>query len=601
MKNLKLAQKIFVLSGITILVFCLTIGWVYQQTRTNLYEGKNSDVKHAVESLWGVINHYAALEKKGEIESAEARRLAREAVASSRYDGQNYFWINDLEPRMIMHPIKPELDGKVLAQSKDADGKALFVEMADVARDSGEGFVSYKWAKPGFSKPVAKTSFVKLVPEWGWVLGSGLYLDDVEAELSKIFYATLSVVALVTLSILALVLWVARGISRPMQKSIEMLQQIENGRLDIRLNLNQRDEVGQMASAMDRFADSLKNEIVTPLQQLANGDLTFSVTPRDESDLVRGALMKVGQDMNSLMAQIQGAGEQIASGSMQVSDAGESLSQGATEQASSLEEISSSMNELASQTRQNAEYATQADQLSRSARSSAQSGEDTMKQMVEAMGEINASGQCISKIIKVIDEIAFQTNLLALNAAVEAARAGQHGKGFAVVAEEVRNLAARSAKAAQETSELIESSVSKAENGARIAERTSRELQEIVKGISQVSDIIAEISAASNEQAQGISEINQGLSQIDQVTQLNTSNAEQSAAASQELSGQANHLREMLLRFRLKTQHSQPQQLTAPEYQHRSVSGDWGHGADENQDAGWGSSTGKILDRAQGL
>jgi methyl-accepting chemotaxis protein len=258
-------------------------------------------------------------------------------------------------------------------------------------------------------------------------------------------------------------------------------------------------------------------------------------------------------NLNDLLGQIQSGGEQIAAGSGQVADASQSLSQGATEQASSLEQITASLQQMSAQTATNAENAGLANNLAGGARQAAEQGSRQMEAMVKAMNEINLAGQNISKIIKTIDEIAFQTNLLALNAAVEAARAGQQGKGFAVVAEEVRNLAARSAKAAAETAELIAGSVEKSVNGSRIANQTAQSLTGIVDGIGRVSDLVAEIAAASSEQAQGVHQISLGVAQIDQVTQQNTATAEESAAAAEELSGQALQLQQMLQRFTLRT------------------------------------------------
>jgi methyl-accepting chemotaxis protein len=353
----------------------------------------------------------------------------------------------------------------------------------------------------------------------------------------------------------------ARSISLPLKKTVVMLDEMERGHVANRLNLGRRgDEIGQMAATMDRFADSLQQEIIEALTRLAKGDLTFEAHPRDQQDLLRGALSKLGADLNRTFDQIQTVAAQLDSGSDQVSDTSQSLSQGATESAAALEQITASMNQISAQTGQSAAGANEAHALSGRVMEAAAKGTEEMQRMVEAMSDINHASQNISKIIKTIDEIAFQTNLLALNAAVEAARAGQHGKGFAVVAEEVRNLAARSSRAAQETTSLIESSVAKAANGHQIAERTATALDEIVAGVAKFNGLVGEIATAAQEQVLAIGQINQGLSQIDQATQNNTANAEESAAA-EELSSQASELRQLLAQFKLREELVKPPRM----------------------------------------
>ncbi|RMF44708.1 MAG: HAMP domain-containing protein [Deltaproteobacteria bacterium] len=552
LKNLSIGSKIYLVSSLMILIFTATLIWIYGQYRDQVWQEAEKELQVAVDTAWGVIDHYSR-EAGEEFSVGEAKMLATSAIRSLRFGEKLYFWINDATPKMIMHPIKPQLEGKDLSGVKDPNGKALFLEMVQVTGKGGAGFVEYQWPKPGSDKPVDKLSYVRKHPTWGWIIGAGIYMDDLQARINHAFWTVLVGLLLAVGSSVALIFFLARHISRPLHRTVEMIEEMEKGHFDMRLDMSDRqDEMGRMARAMDAFADSLQHEVVDSLQQLASGNLNFSITPRDDRDQLRQALKTLETDLNEVMQRIRSVGEQIAAGSVQVANSSQTLSQSATESAASLEEMSAAINEITSQVKVSAEHASKANKTSSEAQRLAETGSERMQQMVQAMGEIADSGQNISKIIKTIDEIAFQTNLLALNAAVEAARAGQHGKGFAVVAEEVRNLAARSARAARETAEMIEGSVELTERGAKLAGETEEALQKIVGSITEVSSLVHEIASASAEQSEGISQVSQGLVQIDQATQQNTASAEESAAAAEELSGQAEELRQMLARFKVK-------------------------------------------------
>jgi methyl-accepting chemotaxis protein len=341
---------------------------------------------------------------------------------------------------------------------------------------------------------------------------SNLASEKVDQIYGSTVNLLVAIIVIATLLAIGSALLITRSILRPIASLTKSADTIASGNLNVDIDVSSKDEIGKLAVSFKAMVDNV-NEILT---------------------------------------NINSAADQVASSSRQASELSMALSQGATEQASSIEQLTASMDEISTQTKQNAGYANEAMNIAVAAREDAIEGNSQMQGMLKAMEDINEASGSISKIIKVIDEIAFQTNILALNAAVEAARAGQHGKGFAVVAEEVRNLAARSANAAKETTDMIEGSIKKAEGGTKIANETAAALNKIVGGVTKVAELVEQIDTASNEQATAIVQVNQGITQVSQVVQTNSATSEEAAAASEELSGQAEMLKEQVGRFTLK-------------------------------------------------
>lgn len=286
--------------------------------------------------------------------------------------------------------------------------------------------------------------------------------------------------------------------------------------------------------------------------EIANGNLTVSVNPNSGRDVLGNALKKLVDDNNDILSMIKRASLEVNTGAGQVAAASQSLAQGSTEQASAIEEVTASIEDIATKTRENADQANEANKLVHVASKDAKAGNECMAHMKAAMKDINDSSENISKIIKVIDDIAFQTNILALNAAVEAARAGSYGKGFAVVAEEVRDLASKSSQAATETAVMIEDSIKKVHAGTSYADETAAALDNIVNQVEKIVHITDNIAEASNNQAVALAQVDQAILQVSQVVQTNSATSEECAAASEELSSQATNLLETIDRFKLK-------------------------------------------------
>jgi len=299
LRDLSLANRIFRLSGTVILIFMLVFGWLLFQFRESLYEARRQDLEHMVDLAWQILETQEHQVVDGRVSRDQAQQHALEILRDQRFEKGNYFWINDLTPRMVMHPLQPQLEGQNLAEYVDPAGKPLFKEMVEVARQNGSGFVEYLWPRPGESRPVKKLSFVKVFPAWGWIVGAGYYVDDIDDYLFRLIFGAGTILVLVVGVALLLVTYVAQSISIPMGKAVAMIEGLERGELDSRLHLDQHDEVGRLAKAMDAFADNLQHEILTAFDCLAQGDFSFAAR-----GMIREPLAQTNARLNALVDEL---------------------------------------------------------------------------------------------------------------------------------------------------------------------------------------------------------------------------------------------------------------------------------------------------------
>ena len=541
MRNLSISGRLWLILIVAALMLCAMAAAMVKQVHDDLYDAKAQKTMHVVQTASGLLDYYHGLETAGTLSLEQAQGQAKAAIAGLRYNQTDYFWINDLRPVMIMHPANPKLVGQDLSGIKDPDGVEVFNAMVQVAKAQGAGMVNYRWPKPGASEPVEKTSYISLFAPWGWIIGSGVYVDDVEAEFHHQLFKAAGITLGIILIMAALLTLIARSIIRPLDAAVQAMANIASGDSDLTRRLEEQgnDEVTQLARHFNAFVATLR-DVVSQLQQsatrlgAASGELGVDADQAEARSQQQSQQMElVATAVNQVTYGVQDVARNAEHAASEMRDAESEAQRGQANIDSSLRQI---------------------DQLS-----------GTIDQAVEVIRTLATESTQIGSVLEVISSIAEQTNLLALNAAIEAARAGEQGRGFAVVADEVRLLAQRTQKSTAEIQGMIErlqrhsdAAVKVIGDSSRASQLTieqanlaGRSLTSISQALNKLNGLNASIASATLQQSHVVEDINQNVTQAAELSRNAAMAAQQSNSASVQLKALSQQLDGVLRQFRV--------------------------------------------------